>query len=146
MFHLSQGYEKEGRRSATTLREFIIRKRRLLYKELYQARIQEVTTGAQTRGCRRIAYTLQGGSTKKLIGSGEYVGPPTAVNSRQVPGEIMTNPEGVNATPDVRPTRHDVDEGDCSWWSELQNLSPHLASISLACLRGFPSWGVVWWI
>jgi len=38
---------------------------------------------------------LNGGSTKRLVNAGEYIGLPTAVNSHSQPGEIMTEPEGI---------------------------------------------------
>ena len=57
--------------------------------------MQEIISRARQRDHRRIAYTLQGGSTRKMINSGEFVGLPTAVNAPRNPGEIVTDPEGV---------------------------------------------------
>ena len=95
--HQRLEFEKEvtNRTDSGTLREFIIKRRRLTYKELYHERMQEIIMRARTRDQRRIGYSLRFGLTKNLVRSGEYVGLPTAVNSQQEPGVIRTDPEGV---------------------------------------------------
>jgi hypothetical protein len=96
--HMQQEYQ-ETRHSETDLRKFILTKRREVYKELYHVRMQEIISRARIRDRRKIAYTLlQGGSTRKMVTTGEYIGLPTAVSSHRNPGEIVTDPEGVKGT------------------------------------------------
>jgi hypothetical protein len=57
--------------------------------------MQEIASRARQWDHRRIVYTLQGGSTRKMINSGEFIGLPTAVNAPQSPGKIVTDPEGI---------------------------------------------------
>jgi hypothetical protein len=59
--------------------------------------MNEIMVRARTRDRNKIGYALRAGSTKKLVNTGEYIGLPTAVNSHLVPGEIVTDAEGVKA-------------------------------------------------
>ena len=92
---LQQEYQQTPQHSDLDLCKFIEKKRREVYKELYHAQMQEIISRARQRDRRRISYALQGGSTRKMINTGEYVGLPTAVNTPRNPGEIVTDPEGV---------------------------------------------------
>jgi hypothetical protein len=96
---MRQEYENERRATSgglfMTLREYILKKRRTLYKDLYHEHMKEIITRTRTRDRRKISYSLQSGSTKKLVKTGEFIGLPTAVNSHRMPGEIMTDANGV---------------------------------------------------
>jgi len=90
-----QEYRQAGHRHEPSLRKFILDRRKAVFKELYHALMQEVVSRAKTRDWRRMWLALNGGSTKRLVNAGEYIGLPTAVNSHLQPGEIMTEPEGI---------------------------------------------------
>lgn len=108
LVQLRQDYQQTPQNSDTDLRKYISKKRREVYKELYHARMQEIISRARQRDRRRIAFALQGGSTRKMINAGEYVGLPTAVNRPRNPGEIVTDPEGVK-------------EATCDYLTDLYN-------------------------
>jgi len=97
--------------STITLREFIKMSRKEVYKELYHARMNEIISRAQTRDRRKIGMALSGGSTKRLINTGEFIGLPTAVESPSQPGVIITNPSSVK-------------EATCEYLTQLYRRSP----------------------
>jgi hypothetical protein len=71
---MRQEYEEEqhnllGQRTST-LREYILKKRRALYKDLYHEHIWEITVRARTWDHQKISYALLSGSTKKLVRTG----------------------------------------------------------------------------
>ena len=57
--------------------------------------MDEIISQSQTKDRRRIAWALTGGSTKKLVKSGEFNGLPTAISLSTQPGVIVTDSEGV---------------------------------------------------
>ena len=144
-----------------TLRKFIMSKRKATYKELYHARMQEIISRAQTRDRRRMMTALHGGSTKRLVNAGEYIGLPTAVNSYSQPGEIMTEPEKVKSatceylnnlycrsqppemekpwmiTPSVTEVKHRV-ESDPFQWPRKANLADFRAMLRKGNQRPAP--------
>ncbi|KAF5312013.1 hypothetical protein D9619_003843 [Psilocybe cf. subviscida] len=100
IYHLSKLEFEENEKNQdpaalTTLRTFLLSKRRVKYKELYHARMAEIVSRRQTRDRRIIGMALRGGSTKRLVNSGKYIGLPTAVTSSSEPGKIVTDPDNV---------------------------------------------------
>jgi len=69
-----------------TLCKFILNRRKVLYKELYHARMQEVMSRARIRNQKKMWAALNGGSTKRMVNAGKYIFLPTAVNSHSLPG------------------------------------------------------------
>lgn len=54
------------------IRSFLLLHRRTMYKSLYNERMQEFYTRARDSDKKRVTGTLLGGSTKRLLKSGEY--------------------------------------------------------------------------
>jgi hypothetical protein len=78
----------------TDFRSYLLAQRRVLYKLLYKERMSEIYTRAQTADKKRITGTLLGGSAKRLMSTGDYIGMPTALISAN--GDtLVTDPESV---------------------------------------------------
>ena len=87
-------------------RSFLILHRRKLYKSLYNERMSELYTRAHEADKKRIVGTLLGGSSKRLMASGEYIGLPIAVNSLDTDGKLVTELDAVKSV-------------TCEYWSKL---------------------------
>ena len=57
--------------------------------------MQELYTCARDADKKRVTGTLLGGSTKRLLTSGEYNGLPTAINSLGMDNELVTEPNAI---------------------------------------------------
>ncbi|KAG6852626.1 hypothetical protein C0991_010345 [Blastosporella zonata] len=80
----------------SSLTEFLIDTRRLLYKDLYAAKKTEIWERARRKDRGRVTSVLAGGSSKKLLAaSTSFIPLPTAINSTSNPGAIVTNPASI---------------------------------------------------
>jgi len=68
-----------------------------MYKSLYNERMQEFYTRAHTANKKWVTRTLLSSSTKKLMATGKYNGLPTAVNSLNADGELVTEPNTIKS-------------------------------------------------
>ena len=80
----------------TNFQSFLVVRRQILYKRLYNKRMSEIYTCAQVTDKRRVSNALLGGSTKKLTSTREYIGMPTVLNHAD--GDtLVTDPEMVKS-------------------------------------------------
>src|ERR1700683_5048285 len=77
--------------NCTDIRSFLLLHRRRMYKSLYDERMQEFYTRAHNADKKHVTGTLLGGSSKRLLFSGEYNGLPTAVNSLSTDDKLCTD-------------------------------------------------------
>jgi hypothetical protein len=75
------------------IRSYLIHIRKRLYKELYKECMLVVSAHTTEANCKKISDALLGGSTRRLVSTAEYIGLPTAVNSLDGTGEVITEPE-----------------------------------------------------
>ena len=73
---------------------YLQRRRRLMYKNLYRERTQEIALRANLEDKMRIADALKGGSTRKLF-SQPFIPLPMVVNSLDDPSILICDPQGV---------------------------------------------------
>ena len=81
----------------TTLRSFIIAKRRATNKDLYRERSNEIYARAKRFDSFRISQALRGGSTKRLVHTAEFVPLPLSINTIDGSGKLLSNPDEVKA-------------------------------------------------
>jgi len=75
------------------IQSYMVHIRKKLYKELYREHMLVVTTRATDADRKNITRALLDGSTRRLISTAEYIGLPTAVNSLDGSGEVVTEPD-----------------------------------------------------
>ena len=73
---------------------YLQRRRRLMYKNLYRERTQEIALRANQEDRMRIVDALRGGSTRKLF-SQPFIPLPMVVNSLDDPSTLICDPQGV---------------------------------------------------
>jgi hypothetical protein len=83
--------------SYPTLRALLIAKRKVINKELYRERSNEVYTRAKRFDSFRISQALAGGSTKRLVQSAEFIPLPLSINVSDGSGLLLTSPDQVKA-------------------------------------------------
>jgi hypothetical protein len=92
MYNKSLGEFQKNPEGHQDFRAYLIQVRRNLYKELYKEQMSIVTTCAMEADHKKITGALLGGSTRRLGIAAEYIGLPTAVNSLDRSGEVITEP------------------------------------------------------
>jgi hypothetical protein len=82
---------------SNNFRTYLLSQRRTLCKKLYNERMSEIYARAQAADKKCVAGTLLGGSAKRLMSNGNYIGMPTALTS--INGDLLvTDPELVKST------------------------------------------------
>jgi hypothetical protein len=79
----------------TTLRSFLIAKRKTINKNLYKERSDEVYARAKKYDSFRISQALAGGSTKRLVQTTEFIPLPMSINTIDGTGKLLTSPSEV---------------------------------------------------
>ena len=83
--------------NCTTLREFMLAKRKATNKDLYRERSNEIYARAKRYDSFRISQALMGGSTKRLVHTAEFVPLPLAINTIDASGKLLSDPDEVKA-------------------------------------------------
>ena len=80
-----------------SLRDFILAKRKIINKDLYRERSNEVYSRAKRLDSSRISQALAGGSTRRLVQPAEFVPLPMSINTTDGSGKLLSSPDQVMA-------------------------------------------------
>ena len=82
----------------TDFRSYLLAQRRMLYKMLYNERMSEIYSRAQTADKKWVTGTLIGGSAKRLMSMGDYMGMPITLLTSANGDTLVTDPDLVKTT------------------------------------------------